>query len=115
MKKIATMIAFAISIMIASQSNADESDQAVTSDRRDDAISCELYGEAAATFMRSSQDGIPLSRLLKVSGIQRNTLTYKILLTAYEQPRFSTEVYQREAIANFRNGVELACYTGWKN
>ncbi|WP_205387814.1 hypothetical protein, partial [Pseudosulfitobacter sp. DSM 107133] len=74
-----------------------------------------LYGEAAATFMRSSQDGIPLSRLLKVSGIQRNTLTYKILLTAYEQPRFSTEVYQREAIANFRNGVELACYTGWKN
>ncbi|MBO9429637.1 hypothetical protein [Sulfitobacter sp. R18_1] len=115
MRKIAAIIAFAISIMDASQSGAEESGQTVASDRRDDSISCELYGEAAATFMRSSQDGVPLSGLIRVSGIQRNTLTYKILLMAYEQPRFSTEVYQREAIANFRNGVELACYTGWKN
>ena len=38
MRKIAAIIAFAISIMVASQSSAEESDQAVASDRRDDSI-----------------------------------------------------------------------------
>lgn len=75
---------------------------------------CKTLGDLGATFMQARQKGIPLSDLMEVFPESPDDYTAElartILFAAYEQPRFSTEDIQLQAISEFRDAIELECY-----
>ena len=84
---------------------------------------CKGLGGLAETTMAERQKNVPMSEMIKriksihSSGIlgdvpfNEETLV-SMVIAAYQQPRFSAPEVQKESIADFRNGIELLCYTG---
>ena len=74
---------------------------------------CKALGDLAETIMTARQEGASLSDMMgrikdsEIADIQR-----KIILAAYEEPRWATEETKKEAIEDFRNEIELECYKG---
>ncbi len=74
---------------------------------------CKALGDYAETIMTNRQEGVSLSStigLVKDSDIAE--IQRKIILAAYEEPRWATEETKKEAIEDFRNDIELECYKG---
>ena len=68
---------------------------------------CESVGDLAGTIMEGRQLGGTLSQMLALSD---NSLAQEMVLSAFKEPRYSSEKYRRESVVDFRNIWELACY-----
>ena len=68
---------------------------------------CIILGELAATIMELRQGGANMGDVISLSD---NELARMLVIEAYDTPRFSTEGYKQQAIADFANGVMVVCY-----
>lgn len=75
---------------------------------------CSSLGNIAESIMIKRQQGVKLSEMMKIiNSLPVNPITEVtrfIVIGVYKKPRYLTETFQNQAIANFRNKVELACY-----
>lgn len=122
MRKNVAVIAMVVSLLFSIQATAEETKipkertskvEGVSQPSINDEIVmvvCETRGEYAVTIMELRQAGVPLSTLLK--RVKKGTSNYNAVLLAYEQLRYPTEEYQKQAIENFRNDIELSCFKG---
>lgn len=88
-----------ITLAFASQSLAAETE--ATTD------TCKILGDLAETIMDRRQEGVALSRLMTITD---EDFIKSIILLAYDQPRYSSPEYQRDASRDFRNAIETGCY-----
>lgn len=75
---------------------------------------CAAWGSLAETTMKARQDGVSLSDLMGAADRadpEIGAIIRAMVLTAFEKPRFTTPTVQQRTIADFRNDVELGCYT----
>lgn len=82
---------------------------------------CRLVGGLAETVMGERQKDVPISEMMKrIQGsvaiigfdtlpIDENSLARMVLL-AYETPRYNSSELQQDAVSGFRNAVERQCY-----
>lgn len=77
---------------------------------------CVSSGELAATIMENRQSGIVMSRMMDIADNVAvpavGALTRELVLQAYSVPQYSSQSYRINAVAEFRNQVEYACYLG---
>ena len=71
---------------------------------------CLTLGVISTTVMEARQRGVSIGDLMVVA--KESELLQAIILAAYQVPRFNTEEYQQQAVADFGNEVMLACYNG---
>lgn len=77
---------------------------------------CTIMGDTAEAIMRHRQSGAAMSVLMNaLAGADTvdegsRDAGRRMVIMAYEQPRYSTDRNQRRAIADFRNDVEVACF-----
>jgi hypothetical protein len=77
---------------------------------------CKSVGEYSRSVMKNRQADVPMSDMMEVLDRKHDApegvknVARKMIILAYEQPDFSTEENQKEAIAEFGNEAELACY-----
>jgi len=71
---------------------------------------CITLGVLSTTVMDARQRGVSLGDIMTAA--QGNDILQAITLAAYQVPRFTTEEYQQQAIADFGNEIMLACYEG---
>lgn len=69
---------------------------------------CTSIGDLAEAMMTHRQAGTAISVLMPQ--MDGNDLFIKMLLAAYEQPRFGTSEFQQRKIDDFRSTWELGCY-----
>ena len=76
---------------------------------------CESIALLGKSIMTSYQSGVPLSMLFKIidseksfNKTQKDSIKEMATL-AYEQTKYSSEKYQKEAILNFENQTFLTC------
>ena len=76
---------------------------------------CADIATLGKSIMTSYQNGVPLSTLFKLIDNSKGFSTEQkshikeMATLAYEQTKYSSEKYQKEAIANFENQVFLTC------
>lgn len=68
---------------------------------------CNGIGALAASAMGAHQSGVPLSTAIKVGAL--DDVSRRIVIEAYEHPRYSTESVRQRAIADFRDKQHLRC------
>ena len=76
---------------------------------------CKVLGESAETTMKARQVGVAMSAALssipsELTGEGRRLLE-NIVVEAYKIPRFSSAEMQFKTIQDYRNRIELACFT----
>lgn len=69
---------------------------------------CKVIGDLAETIMKARQTGVTLSEIISLP--TATTLGKRMAIDAYKRPRFSTDEFQRSAMADFRAEWEVACY-----
>jgi hypothetical protein len=69
---------------------------------------CVALGEYSRTVMDARQTGVALSKIMEI--VKGDDIHTRIVLDAYEQPRFQTEEFRRTAIQDFGNKWETVCY-----
>ncbi len=77
---------------------------------------CAQLGALAARIMDERQESVPMSyqmELLDSVAVPAGSVSLlrEYVVRAYSTPAYGTEEYQTKAIADFRNEVELECYT----
>lgn len=70
---------------------------------------CLVLSEIAGMVMLNRQNGTSMSKLMQIA--DGNALFEEIIILAYDEPRFSTDSNKRNAVLDFRNEVEHACYS----
>lgn len=68
---------------------------------------CTLIGEIAAVIMEKRQDGVDMSRLMEIADTE---LVQRMVIFAYDTPRYSSEDYKRSAVQDFANEAMGVCY-----
>jgi len=68
---------------------------------------CTLIGKLAAVIMEKRQDGVDMSRLMEIAETE---LVQRLVIFAYEMPRYSSEDYKRTAVQDFANEAMGVCY-----
>ena len=68
---------------------------------------CELMSGLASSIMGAHQSGVPMSQAMQLA--DEDPLTEKMIIAAYEKPRYSTERMKQQEIAEFRDTVYLLC------
>ena len=70
---------------------------------------CGMFGDLAEVTMQNRQNGVALSTVMATAnGVP---MIEAIILAAYQQPRWSSDANQENAVRDFRNDVEFACYS----
>ena len=67
---------------------------------------CTLIGKLAAVIMEK-QDGVDMSSLMEIAETE---LVQRLVIFAYEMPRYSSEDYKRTAVQDFANEAMGVCY-----
>jgi hypothetical protein len=78
-----------------------------------DAETCKGFGELARIIMKLRQKEMPMHELMaaiKRSPAGGKDVNRKLVLRAYEQPRYATEKHQKLAIGEFGNAAERTCW-----
>jgi len=71
---------------------------------------CDSYGELAESIMSGRQSGTSMAKMMKVIGDNEGSdLFEKLIIAAYDSPRYSTEGMQKRSIEEFRDEVYLEC------
>lgn len=74
---------------------------------------CKQWSEVSGKIMEYRQQGQLMSDIMGMfEGVDLNGAVQKIIVSAYELPRYSTDEYQERAIADFANDVFLGCVKG---
>ncbi len=94
MKKLLTATMLALSLTSWAQSKTDER--------------CSELAEFSNTVMQARQRGIEMQRLVQLS--EGNELAIRIIIEAYEVPRYRTSEYQQNAATEFANKIQVTCY-----
>lgn len=78
----------------------------------DEQMLCASLTSFAEAVMESRQNGIPISMALTAAPDDNPAGKFmrKMILDAYMSPRFTVESVQQEAIKDFRDNAETACY-----
>ncbi|MGR9415884.1 hypothetical protein [Rhizobium leguminosarum] len=75
---------------------------------------CKAIGELARVIMTKRQADTPMSAMMQVidavTDKAMGNLARQLAILAYQQPDFSVEENQNDAIAEFGNQAELVCY-----
>jgi len=75
-------------------------------------LTCADFGDMAENIMTARQNGVPLSQLMDALGELRSfELFEKLVMLAYQEPRYSTKAVQNSTIEDYRNLWELGCYS----
>lgn len=69
--------------------------------------SCEDIAGLAKSVMSARQNGVSLSKLIKITG--KDNLMKTMVMLAYDETRFSTKKFQDRAVSKFENKWMLAC------
>lgn len=69
---------------------------------------CTSIGDLAEQIMTHRQAGTAISQIMPM--VEGNDLFVKMLLEAYQKPRFSSSEYQSREIEDYRNLWEIGCY-----
>lgn len=69
---------------------------------------CASMGLSASIIMEARQRDVPMSTLL--TAISSESPRRNVIMMAYQTPAYRTPEMQRQAIAAFRNRIELICY-----
>mgnify|MGYP000040441913 FL=1 len=69
---------------------------------------CLSVGTLATSVMQARQAGVDLGRAMEIAG--DSSSIQAMVLMAYGEPRFSTDEYQQNAVADFANTWMLSCY-----
>jgi len=90
---------------------------ALASDDRQQALDtfCSSISTLATSIMRSRQNGLPLTTLMDVVALKSKEamtgdMARRMILQAYDQPRFSTDSYKARAVIDFANEAALECH-----
>lgn len=78
---------------------------------------CTVIGQLAEEIMRGRQNGQIMSTAMASMPADNpfTPLAHILIRQAYGKPQFQTEEVKANAIVDFRNQTELACYnTEWK-
>jgi hypothetical protein len=94
MKKLLTATMLTLSLTSWAQSKTDER--------------CSELAEFSQTVMEARQRGIDMQRLIQLS--QGNELAIRIIIEAYDVPRYRTSEYQQNAVTEFANKIQVTCY-----
>lgn len=70
---------------------------------------CQQFEKMAELIMKSRQAGISMSEVMGVSKISEIELARKMVIAAYESPRYQTEEMKQRAIEEFKNEAYLQC------
>lgn len=74
-----------------------------------EAASCEEIGDLAGTIMKARQDGVAMSAMMEITA--SSELSTKFVVMAYGKSRWSSPAMKTREVQDFRNNVELGCYT----
>jgi hypothetical protein len=69
---------------------------------------CVALGEYSRTVMDARQTGVALSKIMEI--VKGDDIHTRIVLDAYEQPRFHSDEFRQTAIQDFGNKWETMCY-----
>lgn len=69
---------------------------------------CPAFGGLAETMMIARQSGLPMSQMMELAG--EEDIFRRMVIDAYDRPRYGTEEIQRLEIQDFRNEIEMDCY-----
>lgn len=73
---------------------------------------CPQIGEMAATIMQARQVGVIMSTAMAtVPDNLLHDLAIDLVKKAYAVPQYSVDENRAQAVTEFRNDTELACYT----
>lgn len=86
----------------------------------EDTSGCKQIAELAAEMMDARQSGVPMYKQIEVinnePGLSDLTqLLERIIVDAYDSPRYSTQSHKKQAIDDFRNDVYLECFRSINN
>ena len=73
---------------------------------------CTEVSGAASLIMELRQSNAPLSSVLEIAGDV--AILERLVLEAYKKPRYSSQVYKANAIADFGNLAMLTCLQSYK-
>lgn len=68
---------------------------------------CDALSGLAGSIMEAHQTGVSMSAAMRAA--DSDPLTEKMIIAAYEKPRYSTDKMKRQEIAEFRDTVYLMC------
>jgi hypothetical protein len=68
---------------------------------------CEQFSEGVGEIMKARQRNVPMADVVNV--FKRDPSIVKIIILAYEKPRFHSEKQQQNAVEDFRNNAYLTC------
>ena len=68
---------------------------------------CTTIGKLAAIIMENRQEGVDMSKLMEIAETE---LVQRLVIFAYEMPRYSSEDYKRTAVQDFANEAMGVCY-----
>ena len=69
---------------------------------------CSRIEKLAETVMRKRQDGVSMSTLMKIAGDHKSI--QNMVIKAYEETRWGTELNKNKSVENFRNNAFLDCF-----
>ena len=76
---------------------------------------CGKFGELATTIMENRQSGVSMAKMMEaIAGGEENPLIEKLIISAYDSPRYSTERMQKRTVEEFRDEVYLECVKGMR-
>ncbi|AUR95628.1 hypothetical protein NVP1210O_06 [Vibrio phage 1.210.O._10N.222.52.C2] len=75
-------------------------------------VSCDAIGQVAESIMMARQAEQPISKVMALVDGHGMSAVKPLVIEAYKRSSYSTESYQKKAIAEFRNDIELICYEG---
>ena len=71
---------------------------------------CGDLGELATTIMKNRQSGVSMSKMMDaIAGKDGGALPEKLIISAYDSPRYSTQRMQKRTVEEFRDEVYLGC------
>ena len=71
---------------------------------------CAVYGGLAAQIMQNRQAGVSLTQIIGMIEEGPDADSYrKIMIEAYEEPRWQGPAMQRRSVEDFRISIELRC------
>ena len=73
---------------------------------------CTAVSETASLIMELRQSNAPLSAILEV--VRDVAILEELVMEAYKKPRYSSDEYQNNAIADFGNLAMLTCLQSYK-
>jgi hypothetical protein len=70
---------------------------------------CSALSDLSQTVMTKRQDGLQMAELMRIA--DGNPVVELLIISAYEEPRWSVPRNRTEAIENFQNEQYLTCIT----